>query len=162
MTAMARKSGGGPAPMSDVLREHFEALGWERKFRELEIFRRWEEAVGPRIAGRARPSHVRNHRLTVVVDSPVWAQQLSLIKKELLTSFAGILGEDLIRDIFFVTGEVEIPDDSGEEDDLPSRPLDRETLRLIEDEVSRIPDGEVREAFRKTLRAASRRGRSRR
>ena len=107
MSAMVRKSGGGPSPFSKVLREHFQALGWERKFRELEIFQRWEEAVGPQIARRARPSHVRNHRLTVIVDSAAWAQQLALMKREMLSSITRILGEDLVSDLYFVSGTVE-------------------------------------------------------
>jgi len=161
MEPMARKSGGGPTPFSEVLRGHFQTLGWERKFRELEVFQRWEEAVGPQIARRARPSQVRNHRLTIVVNSPAWAQQLSLMKKELLSSFTRILGEDLIRDLYFVSGTVEETRVPEKVPEPPAEPLDDETLRRIEEEASRIPDGELREAFRKTLRAASRRRRSR-
>ena len=65
----------------------------------------WEEAVGPQIAAHARPSHIANHRLTVVTESPVWTQQLSLLKPELLRRIAGRFGPGVVTDLYFVTGE---------------------------------------------------------
>ena len=157
MKAMSRHRTDRPVPLSDIIRERVESLGWERTFREMEVFQRWEEAVGTRIAQRARPSHVKNRRLTVIVDSPSWSQQLSFMKKELLKRFEDLLGEGVIRDLYFVTGEIEPLPDREEASSPDAKPPDPETLRAIEEEASRIPEGDLREAFRRTLLAASRR-----
>lgn len=157
MAPMSRKRNDRPIPLSEVLRERVHSLGWELKFREMEAFRRWEEAVGPHIAQRARPSHVKKGRLTVIVDSPAWSQQLAFMKKELLTRFESLLGEGVIKDLYFVTGEMESLPPPEEPSEPADEPLDPEIGRIIEEEASRIPDGDLREAFRRTLLAASRR-----
>lgn len=128
---------------------------------EMEILKRWEEAVGPQIARRTSPSHVKDHRLTVIVDSSVWAQQLALMKKELLTRFDLLLGKGIIRDLYLVSGKIEAPPAREEPEEVLRLPIDEETRLKIEEEASRIPDGDLREAFRRALRAASRRKRSR-
>lgn len=157
MEPMSRQRNDRPVPLSEVLRERVHSLGWELKFREMEAFRRWEEAVGTQIAQRARPSHVKNGRLTVIVDSPSWSQQLAFMKKELLKRFEDLLGEGVIRDLYFVTGEIESLPRRDEPSEPSEEPLDPETCRIIEEEASRIPDGDLRKAFRRTLLAASRR-----
>jgi len=157
-----RRKGRGPLPLSEVLQERLHALGWEGKMEEMQILKRWEEAVGPQIARRTSPSHVKDHRLTVIVDSSVWAQQLALMKKELLTRFDLLLGKGVIRDLYLVTGKVESPPAPEEPEEVQRLPLDDETRLKIEEEASRIPDRDLREAFRRTLRAASRRKPSRR
>ncbi len=125
--------------------------------REQEILSRWEEAVGSQVAGRTRPVAVRNRRLTVAVDSPAWAQQLSFLKKDLLQRFETLLGAGVIEDIFLTSGPVE----QEPKEELPTEaeeiPLTPETVRAIDEEASRIADVELREAFRDTLLAASRR-----
>jgi hypothetical protein len=156
-----RRKGRGPLPLSEVLQECLHTLGWEGKMQEMEILKRWEEAVGPQIARRTSPSHVKDHRLTVIVDSSVWAQQLALMKRELLTRFDLLLGKGVIRDLYLVTGKVESPPEPEEPEEVPRLPIDEETRLKIEEEASRIPDRDLREAFRRTLRAASRRKRFR-
>lgn len=125
--------------------------------REQEILSRWEEAVGPQIAGRTRPVAVKNCRLTVAVDNPAWAQQLSFLKKDLLRRFEALLGAGVIEDIFLTSGTVK----HETKEELPAEaeeiPLTPETLRAIDNEASRISDVDLREAFRDTLLAASRR-----
>ena len=151
-----------PRPLPEILQRLFATLGWEGRLREAEILKRWEEAVGHQIARRTTPSHIRDHRLTVVVDSSVWAQQLALMKKDLLARFDGILGEGVIRDLYVVSGRVN-PSPQGENRLGARAPaIDDESCRQIEEEASRIPDGDLREAFLRTFRAANRRGRSRR
>jgi hypothetical protein len=44
----------------------------------------WREVVGERIARRTTPGSVRDGLLTVMVESPVWAQELSLLSEEIV------------------------------------------------------------------------------
>jgi hypothetical protein len=154
---MRKRRQTGPVPLADILRERFSQLGWERKIREQEILSRWDEAVGPQIAGRTRPVAVRNRRLTVAVDSPAWAQQLSFLKKDLLRRFETLLGAGVIEDIFLTSGPVEHKPKEEPPTEAEELPLTPETIRAIDDEASRISDVDLREAFRDTLLAASRR-----
>jgi hypothetical protein len=147
----------GPVPLADILRERISQLGWERKMREQEILSRWDEAVGPQIAGRTRPVAVRNRRLTVAVDNPAWAQQLSFLKKDLLRRFETLLGAGVIEDIFLTSGPVKHEPKEEPPTEVEEIPLTPEIVLAIDDEASRIADVEVREAFRDTLLAASRR-----
>jgi hypothetical protein len=154
---MARNRIGKPASLGAILQERFSSLGWEKKLREMEIFKRWEEAVGPQIARRSRPACVRNKRLTIVVDSPAWAQQLSLLRSELLRKFDLLLGEGVIDDIYLTSGKLDPP--PPREEVLPEEvgEADPALLQAIDEEASRIADGELREAFRRTLLASIRR-----
>src|SRR5262245_32220756 len=51
------------------------ALDWEA----------WREVVGDRIARRTRPGALRDGELTIYSESPVWAQELSLLSDEIVT-----------------------------------------------------------------------------
>ena len=106
--ALVKSSGSRrPARIGDVLKERIAALGWEPRLREEEVVTGWDAAVGPQIAAHARPSHVVNRRLTVVTASPVWTQQLALLKPELLRRIAGRFGRDVVTDLYFVTGRID-------------------------------------------------------
>ena len=86
---MASARSSRPERIGDLLKERIHALGWERRLREEDVLTGWEEAVGPQIAAHARPSHIDNRRLTIVTESPVWTQQLTMISPELLRRIAG-------------------------------------------------------------------------
>ncbi len=124
--------------------------------RELEVFNRWEEAVGPQIARKAHPVQIHQGRLTVAVENPVWSQQLSLLRKDLLRNIAGVIGEGLVDSLYFVSGKGEAP---GREP--PSPPVEAvvspEDRRDAEKEASRIEDQDLREALRRVLEASCRR-----
>ena len=138
--------------MGDVLRERIAALGWEPRLREEEVVTGWDAAVGPQIAAHARPSHVVNRRLTVVTASPVWTQQLALLKPELLRRIAGRFGRDVVTDLFFVTGRI----DPAPAARTPSPAARRPAVDLpaeIAGELDGIGDVGVRDAVRRLILA---------
>ena len=104
---MASTRGSRPERIGDILKERIDALGWECRLREEEVLTGWDAAVGPQIAAHARPSHIDNHRLTIVTESPVWTQQLSLLKPDLLRRIASSFGPGVVTDLYFVTGAIE-------------------------------------------------------
>jgi predicted nucleic acid-binding Zn ribbon protein len=57
----------------------------------------WERAVGPAIAGSARPTAERDGVLTVICEAAVWAQELDLMGPELIGRLNAELGEDTLR-----------------------------------------------------------------
>ncbi len=64
----------------------------------------WERALGPAIAGSARPTAARDGVLTVICESAVWAQELDLMGSELVARLNAELGEDTLRRLRCRTG----------------------------------------------------------
>ena len=139
--------------MGDLLKECIAALGWEPRLREEEVVTGWDAAVGPQIAAHARPSHVVGRRLTVVTESPVWTQQLALLKPELVRRLATRFGPETVTDLFFVTGKIE-PAPRGPAPAAARRPPPATLPPAIERELAGISDVEVRDAVRSLVRAA--------
>jgi predicted nucleic acid-binding Zn ribbon protein len=66
----------------------------------------WEEAVGPKVARRARATAVRNGILFVTVVNSTWLQELSLLKEGIIEKLNGLLEGHVVRDIVFRVGMV--------------------------------------------------------
>jgi hypothetical protein len=92
------------ATIEKILRDR----GWGAKLKEYRIYGVWENAVGKVIARHARPSGMRGKKLTVIVDSSAWMQQLSMLKPEIMGKVNGRLGEDAIESITLKLGELEL------------------------------------------------------
>lgn len=73
---------------------------WRRGISEAEIFIRWPELVGPKIAEHTEPVKLMRNRLEVLCDHDVWRTELQFLKPELLKSIAEKLGEGVVKEIF--------------------------------------------------------------
>jgi len=60
------------------------------------VFTRWEEAVGPLVAGHAAPLSLHDGVLTVGVDDPAWATQLRYLKDDLVAKVAAVAGPGVV------------------------------------------------------------------
>jgi predicted nucleic acid-binding Zn ribbon protein len=150
---MTPPRGRRPALLGDILKERIDALGWECRLREEEVLISWDAAVGPQIAAHARPSHIADRRLTIVTESPVWTQQLSLLKPELLRRIAGHFGPGVVTDLYFVTGKIE-PAPGDPAPAAAPRPALTRLPPAFESDLAGIPDGDVRESVRRLMLAA--------
>lgn len=153
---MATPSNRRPELLGGFLREHLRALGWDRRIAEEEIVVRWEEAVGPSIAAHARPSHVVNRRLTVVTASPVWTQQLSLLRTDLLRRIARRFGPDLVTELYFVTGRIDPPEPEAPPAPAaaPPVPYAGELPADLAGEIAAVGDEELRAAIEHSARVS--------
>lgn len=149
---MNSQRGRRPERLGKVLKESVRALGWERRLSEEEVISRWDEAVGPHIAAHARPSSVLNGRLTVVTASPVWAQQLALLKSDLLRRIARRFGPNLVTDLYFVAGTID--SSPAPAAPAPDAAEPREIPPELAAEIDVIADEEVRECVRRLCRAS--------
>jgi predicted nucleic acid-binding Zn ribbon protein len=149
---MASPRGRRPEPIGDILKERISALGWECRLREEEVLTSWDAAVGPQIAAHARPSHISDRRLTIVTESPVWTQQLSLLKTTLLKCIARNFGPEVVTDLFFVTGRIE-PAQLAQPAAAPRAAL-AALPPALESDLAGIRDAEVRDAVRRLMLAA--------
>jgi hypothetical protein len=146
MIAMARKINRISGTLIRILKER----GLEGRLSEYHIFGQWDKAVGAVIARHARPHAVHGKKLTLIVDSPAWMQQLSLLKPELVEKVNKSLGKDAIKDIVLKLGEV-APSAASPETPLIRAGLSREERATIETCLQEISDPDTREAIQRVI-----------
>jgi len=67
----------------------------------------WETVVGKEAAANSQATIVKNGVLYILASSSVWAQQLSLKRKDIAGKInATLKGREVIKDIKFRTGEL--------------------------------------------------------
>jgi predicted nucleic acid-binding Zn ribbon protein len=80
-------------------------LGLEQRLQQSQVFFLWPQIVGTDIAHHAQPVSLRNGLLVVVVDHPVWLQELARYHKALLLQkVRERVGKQTVRDIAFRIG----------------------------------------------------------
>jgi hypothetical protein len=149
---MGSTRGRHPEPIGAILKERIGALGWAGRLREEEVLTGWDAAVGPQIAAHARPSHITDHRLTVVTENPVWTQQLSLLKPDLLRRIARNFGPGVVTELFFITGKFEPAPEDPPATGRP--PLFAVIPADLESDLAGITDAEVRDLVRRLVLAS--------
>ena len=65
----------------------------------------WREAAGDGIATHARPVSERDGVVTVACDAATWAQELDLLRDDLVAGLRERLGDDAPTRFRFVVGE---------------------------------------------------------
>jgi len=136
--------------LSRTLGSMLKARGLGSRLDEYRVFGQWEKSVGPVIARHAQPQTVRGKKLTLVVDSPAWMQQLSLLKPQIVEKVNRNLGKETIKDIMLRLGEVDSRNHASEAP--PARTaLGRDEREKIEGYVREISDTDIREAVRRVI-----------
>lgn len=150
-----------PSRKPDLLGSVLElALGRRRLasvLAEATIESRWEEAVGPQVAARARPDGLRNGVLTVRVASAPWMTELSFLKPALLARInaaAGATAEaPIVTDLRLAPGRLP-PPPVRPAAPLVLPPLSAEQGRLIDDITREVDDPLLRAAISRILERA--------
>src|SRR3972149_4554910 len=70
--------------ISTILDKLIRQYGLEGKMNEMVLADKWEAIVGKIIADHSYPAGIRYKRLYVVVDSPVWLQEMSFYKEDII------------------------------------------------------------------------------
>ncbi len=143
---MAKK----PEKLSSTLGNILKVRGLQGRLSEYRILGQWEETVGMVIARHARPQSVRGKKLLLLVDSPAWMQQLSLLKPEIIEKVNRGLGRKAIVDITLKLSDIVPAGRSSEEAPVPA-PLDAEEREKIEHFVREIHDPETRAAVKRVI-----------
>lgn len=115
----------------------------------------WAATVGADVARRTRPQSVTNGCLHVVVDNSPWLAELTLRAVELTTRITARFGT--VQSVRFTLGRIDSPSDPSPLPGAPpTRTLDHDDLREIEETVAPIRDPDVRAAARRLLGVARR------
>jgi hypothetical protein len=137
--------------LSSTIERILNDRGWGAKLKEYRVFSLWQKAVGPGIARHAQPASIRGKRLTVMVDSSAWMQQLSLMTPEVLSRVNDRLGPDGIESISLKLGELEQANERTEEFQPAAGKLEAGEQKRIEECVAGIKDPEARNALRQVM-----------
>jgi hypothetical protein len=144
--------GFSPSPISPILKGIIKEFGLEKGIAGALLQMRWRELVGPQIASHTYPAEIRFDTLYLTVDSAVWMHQLSFLKKEIIEKCNRLLGRETIRKIQLRTGPLPPPLESPMEAPTPEGECTAEEEMFIEDQISSIPDADLKEGVRRALR----------
>ena len=118
---------------------------------EYRILSRWAGTVGPAIARHAQPRMLRGGRLLLIVDSPAWMQQISLMKPEIIGKLNSNLGAEIIRDITLKLGELSSLTLQSPEGEQVPPVISSEEREMIDQSVNLVSDDEIREAIKRMI-----------
>lgn len=147
--------------LGEVLRAAVARMGLDARLRAEMAPLVWPDVVGPEVARRTRPTHVRDGILFVVTRTSSWAQELTFLKPHLLAGLNARLGAEVIRDIRFRSGawpreavsEGEVAGEAGSPSagELGRVRLARGEREAVEGLAGFVDDPELRARYRRFL-----------
>lgn len=143
-----------PKRIRRILNATLRKLGLEKRIKECAILSFWNEAVGESIALHTKPIKVYDGRLTVLVESSSWTQELTFLKSGIMEKLNSTIGKEVIKDIYFKIGEIKksFPEEKKEKTiDLESVKLDKGKRRKIEESLEKIEDPEIKKILKDFL-----------
>jgi len=95
-----------PSSVGEVLERLFNKLSLDKKLKEVNALKLWEEVTGEKISQHSLPLFVRKGNLFVRVDNSGWLTQLTYLKHKIISELNERLGGESIKNIYFRLGEV--------------------------------------------------------
>lgn len=142
-----------PSAISPIVKGIVKNFGLERGIASLLLQLNWREAVGPQIAAHTYPTEIRFTTLHLLVDSAVWMQELSFLKKEIIDKSNRLLEKRSIRDLHLRVGPLPPPLVApAAEGPAPERACSAEETAWIEEQLRSISDPALKESVRRALR----------
>ena len=142
-------------PVGDLIESSLEG-GFLSLARDMvRVFEVWGQAVGEFNAERTKPDSIKNGRLTVLVESPVWIDRFSYFKDDFIRKINESLGAPMVQDILFRAGGLR-PKPNVESVGKVARPPlppagNSPFLTQVEAAVSGVNDPELREQLARWL-----------
>ncbi|AYF97836.1 DUF721 domain-containing protein [Protaetiibacter intestinalis] len=87
-TTVPYGAGREPRGIDDVLEHLTRSMGWDSPLAKSELLVGWPELIGAEVAAHTDPVSVEDGLLTVRCDSTAWAQQLRMMRSEVLARIA--------------------------------------------------------------------------
>jgi len=98
------KKGDSLVPLKDVISNILSDPTLPFNPDDANIWRVWDEVVGPAISKNARPLWIKNGKLKVTVSDPIWLQELQFVEKDIREKLNGKLGRKAVDKIEFRVG----------------------------------------------------------
>ncbi len=147
-----------PSPVRDILENilsHNERLRYEIKIREAQYA--WSDITEEYVRTHTKAVYVKSRILYVNVDSSVLANELSLREKEYIKKLNNATNTMVIKKIVFKAGNTIRSREENKGTAGVSGRLPISVLKKIDDTVTHIREGELRDVFRSFLRTTARR-----
>jgi predicted nucleic acid-binding Zn ribbon protein len=92
-------------PTGKLVPKVLKGFGLEQRLQESRVFSLWANIVGADIAKHAQPVSMKKGRLEVIVDHPIWLNELSRYHKPMmLQKIQAVVGKQAVRDLVFRIG----------------------------------------------------------
>ncbi len=88
-------------PIKGVIREYIEALGHQRKLKEVNIISSWEKLMGKMVANHTKNIFIKNKVLFVYLDSAVMRNELLMMREQIRTQLNNHAGSEVVEKIMF-------------------------------------------------------------
>lgn len=95
-----------PFGLGSLITDSLQRLNLERQLKEHSCLMVWDEVVGEKVSGAAQPEFVRDGKLFVITKSPVWANELTFYKSDIITRLNKRIGGQVVKDIIFKAGRL--------------------------------------------------------
>lgn len=90
-----------PARLGDVLERLLSSFGLDKALHQYRLIEAWSDAVGSQIARHTCVDQLRGDRLYILVDSPTWMQELTLLRSDLLQRLGATATAAGVTDLVF-------------------------------------------------------------
>jgi predicted nucleic acid-binding Zn ribbon protein len=88
-------------PLKGIIREYLDALGHNRKLKEVNVVSSWEKLMGNVIAKHTRNLYIKNKVLFVYIDSAVMRNELLMMREQIRNHLNDHAGSEIIQKIVF-------------------------------------------------------------
>jgi hypothetical protein len=142
---------GAVKKLGSLISPFIREFGLEEAVRFGTIKREWGNIFGEPLSAHMSPARLKNGELLVNVDSPLWLQQLTFLKTQIM----GKLSPFEVKELRFILGRV-APVRKEEAQSVRTKgPLLRsEAARQIEDTIAGAEDVALKESIRKAMEKA--------
>ena len=127
---------------------------------ECRVVEIWDEVVGDSIASKTQPIGISKGLLKVTVADHAWLQQLQFLKHDIAGKLNEALKVDLVENIFFQIGKIDRKNEEGTDiaEAMRKVRLSKEEREHIEEVLQDIHDEKIKNAARKAMINAAKRG----
>ncbi len=87
--------------VASILDNLIKKKNWEVPLSLERLKKEWEKIVGKNIAKHSFPTFIKNKKLYIEVDSPIWSNELIFQKENIITIINNYYKKEIIKDIFF-------------------------------------------------------------
>ncbi|UMZ75191.1 DUF721 domain-containing protein [Natranaerofaba carboxydovora] len=94
-------------PLKDSLNKTISSLGIREKLKEQFLINNWENIVGSKLYKICRPRKIKNGIIFIVCPSPLWVQELTFKKMEIIKKVNKKFNYKFCIDIKFVPGSLD-------------------------------------------------------
>src|ERR1700756_4746573 len=106
---MAQKARKQPELLGRTLSGVLDALDTRGQFALFRLVRVWPEVAGETIARHTEVASLKFHTPVIKVSTPMWIQELNLMRRQILAKLIEAMGDDSVRDLRFVKGKLSRP-----------------------------------------------------